>query len=184
MSRRWAVFISGRGSNLATFLDSQNEVEIGLVVSDRANAYGLKRAQRMGIQTAVIDRDWDKTHELLLAHNIQAIFLAGFMKIIPSHFLGLWRSRIFNIHPSLLPMYQGLKSIDRAVADKADVGATVHKVIPQVDQGKICLQKVAVKKDEIEKLSLEKIKFYVHTIEHRLVRKWVSHWQNSMTSSY
>lgn len=182
---RWAVLISGRGSNLATFLDSQDEVQLALVISNKAEAYGLQRARRMGIPCEVIEgkANWQQVQATLKHHRIDAIFLCGFMKIIPEEFLEFWQGRIFNIHPSLLPAFTGLKSIERAVEAEADVGATVHGVIPEVDRGEIFLQKEAVNKSNLKILSIEKINFYVHVVEHELVRKWVRHWQSNMTFS-
>lgn len=176
MKARWAVFVSGRGSNLTTFLDSPDKVDLALVVGSNDKAYALKRAKRFGIPIYVTQKtvDWGKLQEVLEAYKVTSIFLAGFMKVLPESFIEKWKGKIFNVHPSLLPKYPGLKSIERAYKEEEDIGVTIHEVIPEVDQGKILLQKVAVSKENIKNFSLEQCEFYTHTVEQELIRQWVS----------
>ena len=91
------------------------------------------------------------------------------MKILPESFIQAWEGRIFNIHPSLLPLYPGLRSIARAVEANGPFGVTLHGVVPEVDAGPVLFQ------DRIEMQdvkSLEEIEFLYHVREHRLVREW------------
>lgn len=161
----WAVMISGTGSNLAALLDLESVLNINLVISNKENAYGLSRARRRGIPTFIFqNNDWDGLQKQLNQYLIDYIFLAGFMKICPENFVKNWE--IYNVHPSLLPAYPGLQSIERSFQDGAEMGATIHKVIPAVDEGPIILQKKSTVAD-----TLSASEFQVHLNEHRLVRK-------------
>lgn len=167
MKHNWAVFISGTGSNLSALLDLETSLNVNLVVTNKRNAYGVSRARRRGIPVYFFENnDWDGLQSTLEKYNIDFIFLAGFMKIVPETFLRNWSDKIFNIHPSLLPAYPGLNSIERAFKDGAPVGATIHRVTPAVDQGQIILQKKSKSGFNLESTSLN-----VHIIEHQLVRK-------------
>ena len=114
--KKLAVFISGQGSNLSVFLQNKNRFEKILVVSSRAEAYGLEKAKRFGVETLILDKkiDWEELHTNLESQGIDVLFLAGFMKIVPGSFVDRWKGKLFNLHPSLLPEYKGLKSIERA----------------------------------------------------------------------
>ncbi len=163
----WAVMISGTGSNLSALLDLDPVLSVGLVISDKKNAYGLSRARRRGIPTYHFENnDWDDLQNQLKRYLIDYIFLAGFMKICPENFLKNWSGRIFNVHPSLLPTYPGLKSIERSFNDKAPMGVTIHEVTPAVDKGLILLQRKIVSTD-----TLESSEFQIHISEHRVVRR-------------
>lgn len=165
----WAVFISGTGSNLGGVMEcvfSRNSVK--LVVSSKSHAYGLKKAKRYGITTKVLSSkiDWQELLSDLQAHGISKIFLAGFMKILPESFIRQWQKPIVNIHPSLLPKYPGLKSIQRAFQDQAPMGCTLHEVIAQVDEGPI------IASQQIPPVSnLDTAEFLIHTKEQKLGRK-------------
>ena len=164
----WAIFISGRGSNLSAFIECRHLDSIGLVVSSRPHAYGLKKAKRYGIPTKVLNPkpDWQDLLSILKTYNISKIFLAGFMKILPAHFINNWQKPIFNIHPSLLPQYPGLNSIERSFKDKNPMGCTLHKVIDKVDMGSIIFSSTIAKVS-----SLETAEFLIHIEEQRLGRK-------------
>lgn len=149
-----AVFISGRGSNLQALIDSCAKgnfpAEISLVLSDRPDAYGLKRAEEAGIKTELVSykeysgrEDFEKALiETLSGYEIDLICLAGFMRILTPHFINHWKHKLINIHPSLLPDYKGLNTHERALADgKKESGCTVHYVVPEVDSGPIIVQK-------------------------------------------
>lgn len=146
---------------------------IGLIVSSRSDAYGLKRATRLGYETLILDKkvDWNKLHQDLEQRQITHIFLTGFMKVVPKEFLALWNKPIFNVHPSLLPKYPGLKSVERAISDRADIGVTVHKVIADVDAGETVAQSVALKFDEYSSMTKEMVELALHLTEYRLVRQ-------------
>lgn len=173
---RWAVFISGRGSNLAALIQASVAHEIALVVSSSDKAYGLLRAKRAGIPTLVLSKpiDWSDLSKQLHKRGVERVFLAGFMKVVPRDFVAEWQERIFNVHPSLLPTYPGLKSIERAFVDRADIGVTVHEVNEEVDAGKIVLQRRALSQDDYKtEPTILESELRVHAMEHRLVRELI-----------
>lgn len=172
---RWAVFISGRGSNLMAALDELGD-QIQLVVTSHPRAAGVLRAKRAGIEVLFLGKpiDWIQLTKDLKEHRINRIFLLGFMKIIPVEFIQDWSKKIINLHPSLLPLYPGLESIKKAFDEKANVGVSVHEVIPEVDAGKILLQKKSVSSDKLGVLSLFEVELKVHQDEQFLVRKVIA----------
>lgn len=150
---RVAVLISGSGSNLQALVDACESgrcaAEIALVVSNREKAFGLERARRHGIATAVADhRDFPsreafdaRLDAMLRDRAIDLVCLAGFMRILTSGFVDAWRDRMLNIHPSLLPAFPGLNTHARALAAGCRVhGCTVHLVRPTLDLGPILVQ--------------------------------------------
>jgi phosphoribosylglycinamide formyltransferase-1 len=151
-----AVFISGRGSNLESLLKSHQQdnypAQIKLVVSNNQAAGGLVLAERAGIATAVFDNhsymgersiQEQHIHDCLIAHQIELIVLAGYMRVLSEDFVNQWHDRIINIHPSLLPKYPGLHTHQR-VLDAQDIvhGCTVHWVTPVLDAGPCIIQAV------------------------------------------
>lgn len=166
MSRkRVAILISGRGSNMAALIGAAKTsgypAEIVLVLSNKADAGGLDIARKAGIETAVIDHKpfgkdraaFDRAmHDVLIAHRIDLVCLAGFMRLLSPDFVSLWAERMLNIHPALLPNFKGLDTHRRAIDAKAKVhGATVHFVVPEMDAGPIIMQgAVAVRNDDTE----------------------------------
>ena len=118
-----------------------------LVLSNRPEAGGLARAQEMGVATEVLDHRTfgedrasfeTELHKILMAYEIDVICLAGFMRILGAEFVSAWRGRMLNIHPSLLPKYQGLHTHQRALeAGDALAGCSVHEVVPQLDAGPV-----------------------------------------------
>ncbi len=146
---RLAVFASGRGTNLQALLDAFPRGhplgEVALVVSDRQGALALERARAKGVEAVHIP--WRKggfveeVLGLLEARGIDAVLLAGFMRILPPSFVGAWYGRLLNLHPSLLPDYPGLHVHERVLAAReAFSGTTVHFVDQGVDTGPILLQ--------------------------------------------
>lgn len=177
-SQRWAVFISGRGSNLQAILSSQSfsRHRVVLVVSSKKSCLGVDKARRAGIPVFFSAKgEWQKLQEVLRSYQVQRIFLAGFMRILPRDFTESWSKRTLNVHPSLLPAYPGLNSIERAFAEESDIGVTVHEVIAEVDSGKNILQRRVVKGKK-RPSRLEEAEFAVHCQEHRLVRKAFERW--------
>ena len=148
-----AVLISGNGSNLQALLDAARAndypAEITLVLSNKEEAFGLKRAEDAGVPTIVIphgnyaDREsFDRVMDAALkTHAIELVVMAGFMRILSDWFVMEWQGKLINIHPSLLPKYKGLHTHQRALeAGDAEHGATVHWVTPELDSGEIILQ--------------------------------------------
>lgn len=153
-----AVLVSGGGTNLQALIDAQNSGiiksgRIVAVVSSKAGAYALRRAEKAGIETAVISKKEEGENyshamtEFMKARNIDLIVLAGFLSILDGELLREYRNRIINIHPSLIPSFcgdgfYGLRVHQAALDYGVKVtGATVHFVNEVVDGGKIILQK-------------------------------------------
>ncbi|HYH22022.1 MAG TPA: phosphoribosylglycinamide formyltransferase [Azospirillum sp.] len=148
------VLISGRGSNLQALIDACAQpdfpAEIALVLSNKADAYGLERARNSGIATAVVshrDHPGDKPafeaamDAALREAGVELVCLAGFMRILSPWFVERWQDRLINIHPSLLPSFKGLDTHERAIAAGVRVhGCTVHFVRPAMDDGPIIVQ--------------------------------------------
>ena len=84
-----------------------------------------------------------------------------------------WKGCLFNLHPSLLPKYKGLQSIQRAYEDKEDIGVSIHHVTALVDEGSIVDQQMAVAKGEVSLLCLEQVTERVHQKEHQMVQDWI-----------
>ncbi len=148
-----AVLISGRGSNLQSLIDAAAAGELGaeiaLVVSNVPDAPGLERAVKAGIPAETIDhRDFegrqpfeDALHAALSGRSIELVCLAGFMRLLTGSFVGKWRDRLINIHPSILPAFKGLHTHERAIeAGVRFSGCTVHFVRPEMDDGPIVAQ--------------------------------------------
>ena len=165
-----AVLISGGGTNLQAIIDfavagKLASGEIALVVSDKADAYGLERAKKAGIPTAVVLADKSlalperkvkfeaELSAVLAESGIEMIVLAGFMRILSPDFVGGFKDRIINVHPSLIPSFcgegfYGLKVHEAALAYGVKVtGATVHFVNEVPDGGAIIYQKAVEIKD-------------------------------------
>ena len=154
-----AVLVSGGGTNLQALIDAQGSVlrsgEIALVVANNAGAYALERAKKAGIDTAVVLKKEcgsqaafeEKLKEVLSAHGIEVIILAGFMTILTKNFTSAYPKRILNVHPSLIPSFcgegfYGLRVHQAALDYGVKVtGATVHFVNEIPDGGEIIAQK-------------------------------------------
>ena len=157
---RIAVLVSGGGTNLQALIDAEKAGKLphgvlALVVSNRADAYALARANNAGIESAVLPRKdcggqagfEERLAALLEEKQIDLIILAGFMSILGADFTGRFAGRIINIHPSLIPSFcgkgfYGLKVHEAALNYGVKVtGATVHYVNEIPDGGQIILQK-------------------------------------------
>ena len=145
------VLISGNGSNLQALIDASHlgNYTIGLVISNKSDAYGLERARRANIATQVIDHreyanreDFDAALMAVLdAERPQLIVLAGFMRILSSAFVQHYQGLILNIHPSLLPKYPGTNTHQRAIdAGETEHGVSVHFVTEELDGGPVIAQ--------------------------------------------
>jgi phosphoribosylglycinamide formyltransferase, formyltetrahydrofolate-dependent len=148
------VLISGRGSNLQALIDAcaapDFPAEIALVLSNKADAYGLERAAMAGVPGAVVShRDFPGNKQAfeeamdarLREAGVELVCLAGFMRLLSPWFVDTWRDRLINIHPSLLPSFKGLDTHERAIAAGVRFhGCTVHYVRPEMDEGPILVQ--------------------------------------------
>lgn len=177
-NRRIAVLISGRGSNLQALIDAVTggrlQAEIAVVVSNRADAQGLARAQAAGIETVTINHraypSRDAFEHVLVrelqSRNVALVCLAGFMRLLGPTFLDAFPSAIVNIHPSLLPAFPGVDAQRQAWEHGTKVaGATVHFVTGELDGGPIIRQAaVAVEDDDTP----ETLAARILDVEHRI----------------
>ena len=151
--KKIAVLISGQGNNLQAIIDAcQTQkilAEIVCVISNKANAFGLIRAQSAGIFSRVFLRNNFESNlamdqsiaDELDKFDVDLIVLAGYMKILTPEFIQRFEGKIINIHPSLLPKYPGLNTYQRALdSGDREHGTTVHFVNEEVDNGAIILQ--------------------------------------------
>jgi phosphoribosylglycinamide formyltransferase-1 len=147
------ILISGSGTNLQAIIDAVKQgrinASIAAVISNRADAKGLKRALRENITTAVIDQkeypDRTAYDEALIAeidkYSPNLVVLAGFMRILSDKFINHYLNAILNVHPSLLPEFKGLHTHRRALqASKQVHGASVHFVNNELDSGPVVIQ--------------------------------------------
>ncbi|WP_199608918.1 phosphoribosylglycinamide formyltransferase [Flocculibacter collagenilyticus] len=183
--KRIVVLLSGSGSNLQALIDAQQNAffngKIVCVISNRPDAYGLTRAQQANIETLSLDHKAYNTREQYDAELAKAIentkpdliILAGFMRILTPEFVAKFKGKLLNIHPSLLPKYQGLHTHQRALdAKDSEHGVSVHFVTEELDGGPVILQaKVPIFDGD----TAEDLAARVHEQEHRiypLVTKW------------
>lgn len=157
-----AVFVSGSGTNCENIIrhfSGSDRVNIALVVSNKADALALEKAQRLNVPTAVVKKaelaDENVSLRLLRQYEIDFIVLAGFLPLVPDVLIDAYPRRIINIHPSLLPKFGGKgmwgHHVHEAVkaAGETESGMTVHFVTPVCDGGDIIAQfKVALSPDD------------------------------------
>ena len=180
-----AILISGTGSNMAALIEAtQNKsypADIQLVISNRPEAAGLRKADKLGVTAICIDhRDFDSRADFeleldaaLRAHKIEFIACAGFMRVLGEKFVRDWAGKMINIHPSLLPKYKGLHTHKRAIeAGDREHGCTVHWVNEGVDDGKIISQSsLNVFSDDTEDTLAERVKILEHALYPRALAK-------------
>jgi len=179
IKKRVAVLISGRGSNMAALIEAAKDATfpagIVLVLSNRPAAAGLGLARTSAIATAVVDhavygKDREaferKLQDLLEAHRVELICLAGFMRLFTPWFVERWQGRMINIHPALLPAFKGLDTHQQALAAGVKIhGASVHFVVPDMDSGPIIAQGAVGVRDDDTAATLAA---RVLAIEHRI----------------
>src|SRR5210317_388614 len=169
------VLISGSGSNLQAIIDAaanSGSYKVSGVISNRRGAFGLKRAQRANIATALIEHHQfpdRETFDKKLARQIDAwcadlVVLAVFMRILTDQFVNRYAGRLINIHPSLLPKFKGLDTHARAIAaGEAEHGCTVHFVSAELDAGAPIIQAATpIHSDD----KVETLQQRVHQLEH------------------
>lgn len=177
-----AVLVSGSGSNLQALIDANLSGQIVGVISNKPEAYALKRAEKAGIATAIIEHKQYPNREAfdavmqqqLLAWDVDLVILAGFMRILSAPFVQAWQGKMLNIHPSLLPHYKGMHTHQR-VLHTGDVwhGCTVHYVTAELDAGQALAQGVLQVNIQDDVSSLAK---RVHQLEHLIypqVVEWI-----------
>jgi phosphoribosylglycinamide formyltransferase-1 len=191
VNRRIGVLISGRGSNLQSIIDAVQEgrldAQIGVVISNRADAAGLMRAREAGIEARIVNaRDFPDREtcdraiaDILVDSRVELVCLAGFMRIVGKPLLHAFPNRILNIHPSLLPAFPGLDAQRQALDHGVRVaGATVHLVTSELDGGPIVFQASVpvLTNDTVDTLSarilVEEHRIYPEAIQRVLSGKW------------
>lgn len=185
------VLISGRGSNLQALIDAVQsgrlKTRIAVVISNRANASGLLRAEAAGIPTLVLDhRAYSSRDEYdaalaaaLRRHAVTLVCLAGFMRLVGPPLLDQFPDAILNVHPSLLPAFPGVDAQAQALAHGVRVsGATVHLVTGELDGGPIVLQAAVPVLDEdtpstlSERILVEEHRIYPEAVQLILDGGW------------
>ncbi|HEX9802662.1 MAG TPA: phosphoribosylglycinamide formyltransferase [Gammaproteobacteria bacterium] len=176
------VLISGSGSNLQAIIDADLPITIRAVISNRADAYGLTRAEQAGIPTAVLDHkaypdreSYDAAlQELIDSYRPGLLVLAGFMRILSDGFVRHYEGRMINIHPSLLPKYRGLDTHARAIAaGDAEAGCSVHFVTPELDSGPIIIQaRVPIRDGDTPETLAARVLEQEHRIYPEAIRKF------------
>jgi phosphoribosylglycinamide formyltransferase-1 len=179
-----AVLISGSGSNLQAIIDASEKGEIpctvGLVISNKADAYGLVRAKKHGIPTEVVDHrafpgreEFDaKLVEILRGSGAELVCLAGFMRVLTPVFVRAFPNRILNIHPALLPSFPGTHGPRQALSYGVRFsGCTVHFLDEGVDTGPVIVQAVVpVYDDDTEETLAARILVQEHRIYPMAIR--------------
>ena len=178
------VLVSGSGTNLQAIIDhieaKRLDAKIEVVLSNKADAYGLVRAKNHGIATEVLDHKQFPSREaydqavvdLLRARGVDLVVLAGFMRLLSPVFVKAYSNRIMNIHPALLPAFPGLhvqkKAVDHGVRFS---GCTVHFVNEECDEGPIIIQAVVpVFPDDSEESLAARILKQEHRIYPRAIQ--------------
>ncbi len=191
MNRNLGMLISGRGSNLQSIInaiqDGRLNARIVLVLSNKADAYGLERAREAGLDTLVLNHRSFPSREAfdlamvdaLHSRGVELVCLAGFMRLLSPAFVQAFPDRILNIHPALLPAFPGLHAQRQALEHGVRVaGATVHLVNADLDAGPIVAQAaVAVRDDDTEdtlsaRILLEEHRIYPEAIGRILDGGW------------
>lgn len=176
MKAKAVVLISGSGSNLQAIINAIEDdalpVAIECVISNKADAFGLQRAETANITTACINhRDFDsrEAFDMSVADKIDQyqpdiIILAGFMRILTSAFVTRYQHKMINVHPSLLPKYMGTNTHQRAL-DAGDTlhGASIHFVEAEVDTGPVIIQgQISINSND----DVSSLQQRIHKVEH------------------
>ena len=181
--KKIAVLFSGSGSNLESILQkihNQNfstcKIEVACLISNNEGAYGIKRAEKYGLQTVVVNhldypnRDsFDrKLVQIIKKKDIDLVVLAGFMRVLTKVFTN--KVNAINLHPSLLPLFKGASAIEDSYNSDMKVGGiSIHYVSEELDGGKIIAQECFKKND----MTKEEFKAKIHSLEHELLPKIV-----------
>jgi len=178
------VLISGRGSNLQAIIDAAGKsFQISAVLSNRADAQGLIRAEKAGIPTEVLNHKDFPTRQAfdqalqarIDFYQANLVVLAGFMRILTAEFVTHYQGRLINIHPALLPKFKGLHTHQRALAaDEKEHGASVHFVTEDLDSGPVIIQaRVPVLPDDDEDTLAARVLEQEHKIYPQAI-EWIA----------
>ncbi len=192
--KKIAVLISGNGSNLQSLIDACAEPDfpgrIVLVISNKDDAYGLRRAEANRIPTQIIrhknfpDRETfdEELHKAITASGAEYVCLAGFMRLLTPGFVNKWQGRMLNIHPALLPSFKGINTHEQAIATGVKIhGCTVHYVVPEMDSGPIIMQAaVPVLPDDTPETLKQRVLKLEHVIYPRSLKKVITQSEEHM----
>ena len=166
-----------------SMLTPDSAAEPAIVISNRPEAGGLAKAERLGVPTAIVDHRGFKSraefdaelHRVLIGAEADMVALAGFMRIMTDGMIDLWQGRMLNIHPSLLPAFTGLNTHARAKdAGCAVHGCTVHEVTAELDAGPILGQGVlAIRADETEQDLIARVQELEHRLYPRVLQSFI-----------
>jgi len=184
---RLGILISGRGSNMRALVEASrvpdSPYEVALVASDQPDAAGLAWAVANGIATfarsptGMAKADYEASIDgALRAAGVEAIALAGYMRLLSDDFVARWRGRVVNIHPSLLPLYKGLDTHARAIAaGDAHAGCSVHVVTEELDGGEVLGQaRVPILSDDTPDTLAARVLVEEHKLYPRVVAAWLA----------
>ena len=173
---RIAIFASGSGSNaenIANYFSTNTQVEITLILTNKANAFVLERAKKLNIKSFVFNSvQFSETNDivnLLNDNKIDLIVLAGFLLKIPEHLIQAFQHKIINIHPALLPKFGGKgmygDHVHKAVVQNKETesGITIHYVNENYDEGKIIFQAIC---EVLPTDSYQDVAAKIHTLEY------------------
>ncbi len=187
MKRKLGILISGRGSNMQALVEgarcADSPYTVALVASDKPDAPGLAWAAEQGIPTfaqspkGMAKADYEAAIDAALRNaGVEAIALAGYMRLLSDDFVARWRGRIVNIHPSLLPLYKGLDTHARAIATgDSHGGCSVHIVTEELDGGEVLGQaRVPILLGDTPATLAERVLAEEHKLYPRIVAEWLS----------
>lgn len=184
--KRVGILISGRGSNMASLVEAAAAPDcpytVALVASDKPEAAGLAWAAERGIRTfaqspkGMPKAEYEARIDAALRDaDVEAIALAGYMRLLSDAFVARWRGRIVNIHPSLLPKYKGLDTHARAIAaGDTEAGASVHLVTEELDGGEVLGQaRVAILAGDTAETLSQRVLQEEHRLYPRILSQWL-----------
>lgn len=186
--RRVAILISGGGSNMVALVDSMtgdHPARPCLVLANDAGAGGLQKARDRGVPTAIVDHRPHKGDRAafeaelvkpILEAEADIVCLAGFMRVLTDGFVSRFQGRMLNIHPSLLPKYQGLHTHARALAaGDAEHGCTVHEVTAKLDDGPILGQaRVPIEPNDTPETLAARVLIREHALYPAVLRRFAA----------
>lgn len=180
VTKKIAVLFSGSGSNLEAILQRVHnkifndiKIQVALTLTNKANAYGIERARKYGLESVIIEHTKFSSREEFDAalaseikkYDIDLTVLAGFMRILTPIFTT--NVKAINLHPSLLPLFKGAHAIKESFESEMLVGGvSVHYVNEELDGGKLIMQRAFEKTDD---MSLEEFEAKIHAIEHEIL---------------
>jgi formyltetrahydrofolate-dependent phosphoribosylglycinamide formyltransferase len=186
LTRKLGILISGRGSNMASLVEASRvedcPYQVVLVASDKPDAPGLVWAHEQGVVTfaqspkGMPKPEYEaKIDAALRDAGVEAIALAGYMRLLSDDFVARWRGRIVNIHPSLLPKYKGLDTHARALAmGDAEAGCSVHIVTEELDGGEILGQaQVRIEARDTAETLAERVLHEEHRLYPKVIAEWI-----------